>query len=244
MKKNLFSALLALTLLPSASFGASSFKIFKENLIAESIPIVTPQEINHPIEAAQDQRVPKYYYGYPDREHTFKENIKHIAAVYGVTWAIYPLTQPKVFSEEGSFKRYKRNFGQLVFDKDEPFWNQMVHPVSGSQLFLYYRANGYARMDSFLMTLISSTLFETTVEIYTEPASVQDLYITPVYGSILGLGLENLSMFLLNTGNSFGRVLGHVINPATLFWFYDGKVQIVPNTDLKEKAALSFSVSF
>jgi|GEM_PF-1436446 hypothetical protein len=244
MKKAFLSVLFAFTLLSSAGLSAAGFKIFEKNLIAKNIPTVTPEEVERLRRESQDQRVPKYYYGYPDREHTLKENIGHIAAVYGISWAIYPLTQPKVFSEEGSFKRYRRNFGQLVFDKDEPFWNQMVHPISGSQLFLYYRANGYARMDSFLMTFISSALFETTVEVYTEPASVQDLYITPVYGSILALGLENLSMYLLNTGNAFGRFLGHVINPATLFWFYDGKVQIVPNTDLKEKAALSLSVSF
>jgi hypothetical protein len=40
------------------------------------------------------------------------------------------------------------------------------------------------------MAAISSALFEFTVEVYTEPASVQDLYQTPILGSILGLGLE------------------------------------------------------
>lgn len=245
MKKALFTLVYSASLLFSANTSASDFKIFDKSLLAKKTPTATPEEIESlKKKETRRQRTPKYYYGYQDRDHTWKENAGHIAALYGLTWAIYPLSQPKVFLEEGSFKRYGRNFGQLVFDKDEPFWNQMVHPISGSQLYLYYRANGYARMDSFLMTLISSALFETTVEIYTEPASVQDLYITPVYGTILGLGLENLSMYLLNTGNAFGRFWGHVINPATLFWFYEGKIRIVPSTDLKEEAALSFSVSF
>lgn len=245
MKKALITLLFATSLLLSASSSASQFRVFDKSLLTKNTPTATPEEIEAlKKQKAQAQRAPKYYYGYKDRDHSWKENLGHIAALYGITWAIYPLTQPKVFSQEGSFKRYERNFGKLVFDKDEPFWNQMVHPISGSQLYLYYRANGYARMDSFLMTFISSALFETTVEIYTEPASAQDLYITPVYGTILGLGLENLSMYLLNTGHAFGRFWGHLINPATLFWFYEGKIRITPSTDLEKEAALTLSVSF
>jgi len=189
-------------------------------------------------------RVNNYLYGYIDRSHTTKESMKHIAAMYAVSWAVYPLSQPEIFREKGSFKRYKRNFGKLVFDRDEPFWNWFVHPISGSQLYLYYRANGYDRINSLGMTFISSTLFELTVEIYTEPASVQDLYQTPILGSLLGVGLENLSMYLLNTGNAMGRFLGHVINPATLFWFYEGKVLITPRTNFKNSGGLFLTAEF
>jgi len=94
------------------------------------------------------------------------------------------------------------------------------------------------------MAFVSSTLFEFTVEIYTEPASIQDLYQTPIIGSFLGVGLETLSMYLLNTGNAVGRVLGHAINPSTLFWFYEGKVQIVPVTDFKSGGALTLMAEF
>lgn len=185
----------------------------------------------------KNRRIPKYIYGYKNRSHTMSENLKQIGAIYGVTWLVYPLTQPSVVKENGSFKNYRNNFGKLVFDKDEPFWNWFVHPISGSQLFLYYRANGYSRIDSLAMAFISSTLFEFTVEIYTEPASIQDLYQTPIIGSILGVGLENLSMYLLNSGNAFGRFFGHVINPATLFWFYEGKVRFIPQYDNKQASA-------
>lgn len=189
-------------------------------------------------------RRPMYRYSYIDRRHSTEESLKHIAAIYGVTWLVYPLTQPDVVREKGSWKNYRRNFGELVFDKDEPFWNWFVHPISGSQLYLYYRANGYNRIDSLGMAFISSTLFEFTVEIYTEPASIQDLYQTPVIGSFLGVGLENLSLYLLNSGNAFGRAIGHIINPATLFWFYEGKVQIIPQTNLNNRHGLLFTMEF
>lgn len=205
----------------------------------------TPEELQKmQQEERERKRAPKYNYAYYDRDHSFKESAGHIAAIYGITWLVYPLSQWEVFKEEGSFKKFERNFGELVFDKDEPFWNQLIHPISGSQLFLYYRANGYSRMDSFLMSTISSTLFELTVEVYTEPASVQDLYITPVFGSILGLGLEKASLYLLNTGNTFGRFWGHVINPATLFWFYEGRVRLTPTTDFQDSGSLTLSMEF
>lgn len=190
------------------------------------------------------KRKKEYIYGYIDRKHSLSESLKHIAAIYGVTWVVYPLSQPDVVRENGSWKNYGNNLGKLVFDKDEPFWNWFVHPISGSQLYLYYRAVGYNRIDSMGMAFISSMLFEFTVEIYTEPASIQDLYQTPVIGSFLGMGLENLSLYLLNSGNAFGRTIGHIINPATLFWFYEGKVQIVPQTNLRDRHGLYISVGF
>jgi len=189
-------------------------------------------------------RPKEYKYGYIDRKHTTEESLKHIAAMYGVTWLVYPLTQPDVVKNQGSWKKYGRNFGRLVFDKDEPFWNWFVHPISGSQLYLYYRAVGYDRINSLGMAFISSTLFEFTVEIYTEPASIQDLYQTPILGSFLGVGLENLSLYLLNSGNAFGRTIGHILNPATLFWFYEGKVQIIPQTNFRDRNGLLLMVEF
>ncbi len=190
------------------------------------------------------RRTTNYRYSYIDRKHTRVESMKHLAAMYGVTWLAYPLTQPDVVKNKGSWKNYRKNFGRLVFDKDEPFWNWFVHPISGSQLYLYYRANGYNRIDSMGLAAISSTLFEFTVEIYTEPASIQDLYQTPVLGAFLGFGIENLSLYLLNSGNAIGRAIGHIINPTTLFWFYEGKVQIIPKADFKGTTSLTFMADF
>ncbi len=187
----------------------------------------------------------KYSWGYIDRSHSARETGRHLLGIYGVTWLVYPLSQPDVVKDRGSWDNYKNNFGKLVFDRDEPFWNWFVHPISGSQLFLYYRANGYDRTSAFALAAISSTLFEFTVEIYTEPASVQDLYQTPTLGAVLGIALENMSMYLLNTGNLFGRVMGHFLNPSTLFWFYEGKVILTPEVDLnKKKGALTLRATF
>ncbi len=181
---------------------------------------------------------PIYHFGYNDREHSYSENFKNISIVYGMTWFFYPLVQPKVFHGAGGIKNYQKNFGKLVFDQDEPFWNEFIHPITGAQLYLLYRADGYDRLRALEMTLISSSLFEFTVEIFTEPASVQDLYQTPILGTVLGYGLENISMFLLNSDTTMGLIIGHLINPATLLPMYEGRSYLIPLLDEKDKGAM------
>ena len=190
------------------------------------------------IEPKTGKKTRIYQYGYNDRDHSFEENVKNIAIVYGLTWVFYPLVQPKVFKVQDGVNKYKKNFGKVVFDKDEPVWNFFIHPISGSQLYLLYRAEGYSRMSAFGMATISSTLFEMTVETLTEPASVQDLYTTPVLGTVLGLGIETVSMSLLNSGSTFGKIIAHTINPATLLPLYEGRTLIIPKFDQEDKGAM------
>lgn len=190
------------------------------------------------VDPGTGRRTNLYRYGYTDREHTNEEIVKTLGVVYGLTWVFYPLVQPKVFKVRDGFSHYKNNFGKIVFDKDEPIWNFFVHPLTGSQLYLLYRAQGYSRMGSLGMTTITSTLFEVSVEILTEPASVQDLFTTPVLGTVLGLGIETLSMSLLNSGTTAGKIVGHIINPATLLPLYEGRTLIIPKFEQEDKGAM------
>ena len=179
------------------------------------------------------KNMPNYSYSYPERTHEWGENFTHLGVVYLLSWGMYPLVLSSDIKTKGSTQNYKNNFGKLVFDRDGPYWNWGIHPLSGSMLYLYYRTHGYTRSSALAMSFVSSTLFEFTVEIYTEPASVQDLYQTPIIGAIVGLSLESLSLYFLNSGTLAGRIVGHIFNPFTLFWFYDGKVSLTPAFDGK-----------
>ncbi|MEA9357895.1 DUF3943 domain-containing protein [Bacteriovorax sp. PP10] len=190
------------------------------------------------VDPVSGRRTNLYHYGYTERTHSVQETVTNVGVVYGLTWVFYPLIQPKVFKVHDGVNQYKNNFGKLVFDKDEPVWNFFVHPISGSQLFLLYRAQGYSRMSALGLTTISSTLFELTVEILTEPASVQDLYMTPILGTVLGLGIESFSMSLLNSGTTAGKIVGHLINPATLLPLYEGRTLIIPKFEPEDKGAM------
>ncbi|MBI2520950.1 MAG: DUF3943 domain-containing protein [Bdellovibrio sp.] len=198
----------------------------------------------HPQDHSKSGRTLEIFYRYKDRDHRPKEIAKDLGIIYGLTWMLYPLTQPETVREKGSWVRYRHNFGQIVFDQDEPFWNWFVHPISGSQLFLYYRARGYSRSSALGLAFISSTLFEFTVEIYTEPASAQDLYQTPILGAVLGVGIEYTSLALLNSGNPLGIFFGHLINPCTLFPFFEEKTFLTPTVFQNKAPGLIFVGEF
>ncbi len=185
-----------------------------------------------------------YKYEYKDRPHTFGENVRYVSILYALNWGGYYFSQPRAFSHEGSWKGYKGRFGKIVFDMDSSYWNQVIHPYVGSQVFLFYRSQSYSRMSSFFMTAIQSTLFEFTIEAYTEPASAQDLYQTPVLGSLLGIFLEESSLYLLKSSNVFSRGLGHLINPMTLFPFFEGKTQMTPMVEKNKIVGLNLGMEF
>jgi hypothetical protein len=183
-------------------------------------------------------------FAYEERNYETSDRIFHLGVVYGVSWGLYPIFQPEVMmGQKGSWKEYRENFGKTVFDQDEPFWNWIVHPISGSQLYLFYRAMGYDRRDSFAMTFISSTLFEYTIEIYSEPASYQDLYQTPVLGAAFGYGIELLSTELLNRPSKLAQFFGRVINPLSYIVDRD-TASVAPLTDFRSTHGLQLSLEF
>ena len=178
----------------------------------------------------EEGHIPEFGPGslYEERDIDLNIALQQIGLAYAVSWIVYPITQPKIIEGKlGSWEEYGDNFGTLVYDQDEPFWNWFVHPISGSQLYLFYRARGHNRSGSMAMAFISSTLFEFTVEIYSEPASVQDLYQTPVIGSALGYGLEIVSTRLLHSDSQVARFFGRVLNPWTLV-SHSKRYQITP----------------
>lgn len=236
-----------------SSFVLLVFSFFTSNCLFANEPAQhrvlaakegTIKKIRSIIPEIKEDKTSQVIYEYKDREHTENENLKHIGIMYAASWIIYPLTQPSTVKNEGSWDKYKDNFGELVFDQDEPFWNWFVHPYSGSQLYLYYRSQGYKRTSSVLMTLASSALFEFTIEIYTEPASIQDLYQTPILGSIIGLTFESLSLMFLNSGNFFLKFVGHVLNPMTVTPWTEGKTIVTPTAFKNGGAGLMLSMEF
>lgn len=183
-------------------------------------------------------------YAYHDRDHTFKEIASTAGILYGLNWVGYYASQPDTFREKGSFRRYADNFGKVVFDNDEPFWNLQVHPLVGSQLYLFFRGKGYSQSQAVGMSALQSTLFEFLMEVYTEPASLQDLYQTPVLGGILGYGLEHLSLKLLNHRRKLWNVVGHILNPSTLLPGFEGSSLTVAPTVVHGRSTMGMQLGW
>lgn len=98
-----------------------------------------------------------------------------------------------------------------VRDKDGPFVNFVLHPISGSIYYQAARISGYSRMQSFGYSFLMSTFFwEYGVESLFETPSWNDLWATPVIGSLIGeLFLQLYQKVEANDGEVLGsRKLG------------------------------------
>lgn len=60
-------------------------------------PVFAQVEKLDKAERTARKRAPQYHYGYINRPHTLKESTLHVSALYGLSWALYPITQPEVF---------------------------------------------------------------------------------------------------------------------------------------------------
>lgn len=129
----------------------------------------------------------------------------------------YVATQWDNIQENGSVEKWWDHLGMLHFDKDSYDYNIITHIGNAHYSYLFYRAAGYKKINSFVMTAIGSTIFEFLIETVTEPASIQDLWQTPVLGTLLGITTEKLSLILVNSDHKVLNWLGYLFNPFLAF---------------------------
>lgn len=152
-------------------------------------------------------------------------NLGLVAA--GVAGLLYVL--PESFSKwdksknsGGLVQQYKDHVSSPpVRDKDGWAVNYIGHPISGAAYYQVARNLGFSRMESFGYSVLMSTFFwEYGVEAIMEKPSIQDLWSTPVLGSILGEVFFQLSQHIeqqngeVMGSKKLGSVLMVVLNPA------------------------------
>jgi hypothetical protein len=162
------------------------------------------------------------------RSHSFRETALLVLGLYSVNVLGYYLINKDEIEQNATLQKYLTNLSKSTnFDNDRPTVNWGIHVYTGSLLYQTFRARSYSKTDAFLLTTLQSALFELTIEIVEEPSSVEDLVNTPVFGSLLGRGLELGSFPLLNSDSGFLRILGHLMNPPTLLGsFYEGRTTV------------------
>ncbi len=102
-----------------------------------------------------------------------------------------------------------------VWDKDEWAINYIGHPLAGAAYYNMLRSQGGSRLQSFLFSTVQSTLWEYVIEGIAEQPSIQDLFITPVVGSLIGELAHWGTERMRRNGFTFGeKVLVTVINPS------------------------------
>ena len=145
--------------------------------------------------------------------------ITGVEVVSGVALAFLPQNFSRW--DSGVYTRALENLKRAwtsppVWDHDVFFHNFIGHPYAGAFYFNMVRSQGATAWQSFGYAVFQSTLWEYVIEALAEQPSIQDLFITPVVGSLLGELFHNWSLHILRSGHlNFGeKVLVFFINPA------------------------------
>lgn len=144
------------------------------------------------------------------------EKTMNFGIVYFAQWVGYYATQERIIAEHASYENWRKNIATPHFDKDHFNFNLFKHTAVGQYYYLFYRSRGYGVRSSMHWSALSSLAFEYTIETLTEAPSYQDLYQTPVFGSIVGMGFERLSLYLHSLETWPTTMLAYLFNPFTL----------------------------
>lgn len=88
--------------------------------------------------------------------------------------------------KRNSWRNYQKNVQNPGIDNDKFYLNYILHPYWGATYYTRARERGFEEGESFLYSTAMSTLYEFGVECFFEKPSIQDLFVTPVIGSVIG----------------------------------------------------------
>jgi hypothetical protein len=117
--------------------------------------------------------------------------------------------------EQDAMHNFKRSFSTWpVWDHDDWQINYIGHPIAGSYYYNALRSQNASRFHSFLFSTAQSFIWEYFIEGMAERPSAQDLFVTPVVGSLLGESTHLLTMSMRRNGfNFFEKVFVLLFNP-------------------------------
>ena len=92
---------------------------------------------------------------------------------------------------QAQFKEWLKHVKRAKWDKDDHVINYLLHPYWGATYYVRARERGYGKTGSFWYSVFLSTLYEYGLESVFEHPSKQDLFVTPIIGSWLGVHFMN-----------------------------------------------------
>lgn len=175
---------------------------------------------------------------------TAREKATNFGLVFGAQVVTYIATQNEIIREHGSFKNWVQYPLMPHFDKDNFDYNIIKHSIVGHYYYLFYRSRGYQERSAFFWAIGSSLLFEFGIETVTERPSFQDMYLTPVFGTVLGMGMERLSGYFHSLHTLPTTIIGYILNPMPLIPGAKCDCGIIPNVGKKGEAGVVVTYRF
>lgn len=114
------------------------------------------------------------------------------------------------------FKRWHNNVIKKgpEWDGDKFYFNYLLHPYAGAVYYMGARSCGFNAWQSLLYcTCISTIGWEFGIEAFMERPSIQDIFITPLVGSLIGEGFYKAKRQIVANGYTLAgsRVLGNAV---------------------------------
>ena len=114
------------------------------------------------------------------------------------------------------YKRWYRNIFKKgpEWDHDKFVFNWVLHPYAGAAYFMCARTCGFNFWQSMLYSAIISTVgWEFGIEACMERPSYQDIFVTPLIGSIIGEGFYRLKRLIVDRNYEIlgSQYIGHIL---------------------------------
>lgn len=114
------------------------------------------------------------------------------------------------------FTRWSQNIFKKgpEWDHDKIVFNYVLHPYAGAVYYMTARSCGFNVWQSLLYSTIVSTVgWEFGIEAFMERPSIQDIFITPIIGSLIGEGFYHVKRAIVNNGYELAGspVLGNIV---------------------------------
>ena len=100
------------------------------------------------------------------------------------------------------------------WDHDNPIFNYVLHPYAGAAYFMAARSCGFSFWGSLLYSAAVSTVgWEFGIEACMERPSIQDIFITPLVGSVFGECFYRLKRHIVSHGYRLwgSPVIGNIV---------------------------------
>lgn len=114
------------------------------------------------------------------------------------------------------YKRWFRNIFKRgpEWDHDKFMFNWVLHPYAGAAYFMCARTCGFNFWRSLLYSALISTVgWEFGIEACMERPSYQDLFVTPIIGSLIGEGFYRLKRLIVDRNYEIlgSQYIGHIL---------------------------------
>jgi hypothetical protein len=127
----------------------------------------------------------------PDRAGLRRDTMYFLAYQWVVIGVLY--ISPESISgwtdqqkKDYSFSKWRENVTNPQWDSDVWYINYVLHPYWGATYYVRARERGYDDEHAFWYSVLLSCLYEFGAEALAEEVSIQDLFMTPIGGTLVG----------------------------------------------------------